>query len=369
MSPLSALSLAFQWPALMLVALSATLLALLTGGPPSVYWVFFILPIWMMITWIIKYGFALLEAAANGEKDAPVASTEMMGPFGDVRAWAVPIIGSGLAIAAWYSPPPLRIALIVVALGILPLAMTAMAVSDRFLDAFNPLAWWRSLRGIGAAWPMLCVALCTLGVIGMLAWRAQLHPIFGIAVVEMLFLSAHALVGGIVHARRHELEFTPRHSPERARERGDAARALERQRMFDEIYTAVRVRRDDQAIATLDRWLATCDARQTGEDITALVAAGATWNEPRGYGAVLRHLVGVCCERRRPAQALAIVEHALTLSPRFAPEPADQVVAIARYAAQTSRRRTALQLLDNALVAAPPESRAMLEALRTELAR
>ncbi|MEY2853573.1 MAG: hypothetical protein RL030_705 [Pseudomonadota bacterium] len=367
MSPLSALSLAFQWPALLLVALSATLLALLTGGTVSIYWVFFILPIWMMITWIIKYGFALLEAAANGEKVAPVASTEMMGPFGDVRAWAVPIIGSGLAIAAWYSPPPLRIALIILALGILPLAMTSMAVSDQFLDAFNPLAWWRSLRGIGSAWPMLAAALGTLGVIGLLAWRAHLHRIFGVAVVEMLFLSAHALVGGIVHARRHALDFTPRHSPERARESVDAARALERQRMFDEVYTAVRVRRDDQAVATLDRWLANCDARQTGEDIPALVAAGQLWNEPRGYGAVLRHLITVSCEKRRPAQALTLVEHALTLAPGFAPDPPEQVIEIARYATQTGRRRTAVQLLGNALVAAPPESRPALEALRSEL--
>lgn len=368
MSPLSALSLAFQWPALLLVALSATMLALLTGGPPSIYWVFFILPVWMMITWIIKYGFALLEAAANGEKEAPVASTEMMGPFGDVRAWAVPIIGSVLGIAAWHSPLPLRIALLVLALGILPLAMTAMAVSDDFLDAFNPLAWWRSLLGIGPSWPMLAVALGTLGIIGAMAWRAQLHRIFSIAVVEMLFLSAHALVGGVVHARRQALDFAPRHSPERERERGDAARGLERQRVFDQVYASVRVRRDDQAIATLDRWLESCDARQTGEDITALVTAGAHWNEPRGYGAVLRHLIGVCCERRRVPQALALVEHALTLSPRFAPEPADQVIIIARYAAQTSRRRTALQLLDNALVAAPPDTRPVLEALRSELA-
>ena len=144
----------------------------------------------------------------------------MMGPFGDVRVWAVPIIGSVLAIAAWHSPPPLRIALVVLALGILPLAMTAMAVSDDFLDAFNPLAWWRSLLGIGPSWPMLAAALGTLGVIGALAWRARLHPVFGIAVVEMLFLSAHALVGGVVHARREALDFTPRHSPERERERG-----------------------------------------------------------------------------------------------------------------------------------------------------
>ena len=36
----------------------------------------------------------------------------------------------------------------------------------------------------------------------------------------------------------------------------DVARDLERQRIFDEVYASVRVRRDDQAIATLDRWLA-----------------------------------------------------------------------------------------------------------------
>jgi tetratricopeptide (TPR) repeat protein len=368
MNPWSSLSLVFQAPSLLLVALSSVLLAFMLGRVPGPFSVFFILPIWMMLTWILKYGLALLDAAANGERQAPVASTEMMGPFGDARAWAFPLMAGLVALAAW-RVPPLRVALPAIALALLPLSLAAMAVSDRLLDAFNPVAWWKAMSGLGAAWPVLAAAFCLMGLAGYATWRSALHPVVDFGVIELLFLCAHALTGGVVHARRHALGFSPRHSPERTQETADAARDLDRQRVFDEVYAAVRVRRDDQAIATLDRWLANCDARQAEADIGALVAAGARWNEPRGYGAVLRHLIGLSCERRRPAQALAIVEHALALSPRFAPEPPDQVVAIARYAAQTSRRRTALQLLDNALATAPPDSRPMLEALQRELAR
>lgn len=367
MNPLPALSLVFQAPALLLVALSSVVLAFLIGRAPGPFAVFFILPIWMMLTWVVKYGLALLDAAANGERKAPVPSTEMMGPFGDVRAWALPLYIGLVVLAAWHLPHAARIALGAAALVVLPLAMTSMAVSDRVFDAFNPLAWWKSSVGLGGSWPVLAAAFCALGVIGLAAWRSGLPTALVFAVTELLFLSGHALAGGFVHARRDELDFSPRNSPERTQERIDTQRNLERQRVFDEMYSAVRVRRDDQAVAALDRWLANSTAKQAEADIAALVAAGAQWNEPRGYGAVLRHLIAWSCERRKPGQALTITEFALALSPRFAPESADEVVMIARYAAQTSRRRLALQLLDNALVGAPPDSRPMLEVLQREL--
>jgi len=367
MISLSALMMPLRFTSLVLVGLSSILLAVFLGHAVGVYTLFFILPIWMMISWIVKYGFALLEAAANGEEKAPVASTEMLGPFGDPRAWTLLVYAVAIVGGLWFAPVPLRIALALLAVLLLPLIQCCTAIGDEFLDAFDPREWWRALRGLGATWVLLVAASLVLALAGLWTWRSPLPVALQFAVLELLYLFGQALAGTVVHARRMELQFSARNSVERAREKVDIGRNLERQRVFDEVYTSVRVRRDDQAVRALERWLADCDARQAETDISALVEAGAQWNEPRGYGSVLRHLIGYCCRARRPAQALAIAERALLMSPTFAPDPADEVVMIARYAAQTSRRRTAVQLLDNALAQARGDVRPVLEAARREL--
>ena len=56
--------------------------------------------IFLSLSWLNKYAFALLDAAANGRREAPVASVEMLGPFNDMRVYVHPLlllVVSGLA--------------------------------------------------------------------------------------------------------------------------------------------------------------------------------------------------------------------------------------------------------------------------------
>ena len=367
MNPWLSLALPFQWPGLVLVAISATGLTLILGGANGAMALMMLLPAYLLITWVNKYAFALLDAAANGEKDAPVPSTEMLGPFGDPRSWVLPLFAALVALATWRLPGALRWPMLALALLLAPLALAATAVTDRFLEAFNPLRWWRCLRGLGAASMLLFGGVAALGTVMVLVWRADVRPLFEIAVFEMGWLCMHALTGGFVHARRNELDFTPRRSPERLQEQRDAERARQRQRVFDEVFIAVRARRDAQAIATMKQWLAASEPHQAEADIAQLVAAGSTWNEPRGYVTLLRNLLGELCQQRRAGAALGVLEGALAQSPGFKPGSVDQAVMLARFAAQTGRRTLARRVLANALEGADAETRGVLEALQREL--
>ena len=367
MNPWLSLSLPFQWPGVLLVAFSATVLTLILGGANGAMLLFMLLPAYLMVTWVNKYAFALLDAAANGEKEAPVPSTEMLGPFGDARSWVLPLYAALIALLVWKVPPALRLPLIAIALPLAPLAIASAAVTDRFIEAFNPLSWWRSLRGLGASSLLLLAAIFAFGALMVIAWRTQLRPLLQIAIFEMSWLCMHALTGGFVHARRNELDFTPRRSPERLQEQRDAARGRLRQRMFDEVFTAVRARRDAYAIDTFRQWLAGCDAHQAEADVADLVATGSTWNEPRGYVTLLRNLLGELCLQRRVLPALAVLERALAQSPGFKPASLDQAVMLARFAAQTGRRTLARRVVANALEGADEQTRSVLEALQREL--
>jgi hypothetical protein len=87
-----ALRLPFQMASLLFVAL-ITIIMEVFGGPPELK-PFRLLLIYILLSWLNKYAFALLELAANGSRDAPVASAEMLGPFGDARAFIHPTLAA-----------------------------------------------------------------------------------------------------------------------------------------------------------------------------------------------------------------------------------------------------------------------------------
>ena len=95
-----ALGMPLHMASLLFVALVTVLVVLalrnVTSNP-----VVAILLVFMALSWLNKYAFALLDHAANGRREAPVASVEMLGPWGDARAWVLPVLAFALGVLAW----------------------------------------------------------------------------------------------------------------------------------------------------------------------------------------------------------------------------------------------------------------------------
>jgi hypothetical protein len=353
---------------LMFAGLTALVLAIASGQsgallPAGIVMAYFAL------SWLNKYAFALLDRAMNGGTEAPVASVEMLAPFGDFRPWVHPTLVAVAGWAVWSAPPSWRLAIVAAAALLFPASLGALALSSRLADAVNPLALWRTQRGLGAWGLLLWVALLAAAAIDALLWRIAGPPMLRIAVAELSLLTLYAVTGAALYTRRLELDFDPMAAPERQSMRDDAERVLQRQRVFDEVYGLVRARDAIGASAALDRWLVEAEPARRLGDVAAILSEASTWPDKRGLLTVARTIIGHGLRAKQPALAVAAAAAALRELPDYAPDDDATTLALAEAALQSGQRRLATQLIDRWVARAGTEPGPALVALRERIGR
>ena len=138
----------FHLTSLLFVGWSSLLLAFFASAGGAT-WVLAIVMAFFLLSWLNKYAFALLEHAADGLHDAPVATVEMLGPFGGLRPLVHVVLGGAVAIAWWRLGSALGPWLGALALLLFPASLVALATSQRLVDALSPAALWHVMRGLG----------------------------------------------------------------------------------------------------------------------------------------------------------------------------------------------------------------------------
>ncbi len=305
--------------------------------------------LYIMVVWSQRYAFALLEATANGESQAPVASVELLSPYSDARSWVAPLLVSLLVLTLFvFQTDWPRLPWLVGALLLLPLSLVSTVISDRLLDALNPLAWGRNLLGLREFYGLAVAASALAMGCAALLWRSPL-PLFLCSVTSiMLLFVLYAVLGGLVHTRRKALNFSPRFSPERDAEKRAAAQAMDRQRALDDLFVAVRARQPQVAVLQFANWL---DAQPVAEQVSsihALLQTAQGWTEQRSLAATLCGLLEQRHAKQQPAQALQLAEQLLNFAPNHLPADPKLRQALSQYALQTGRKRLAAALAEDA---------------------
>ena len=269
----------------MFVAASALLLALLFGRGVAG-----IVGSVLLLSWLFKYAYVLLEHVANGSLEAPAVSVEMIGPFEQrplmQLAWcflfyeAVRRIGGtpGLVFAA-------------VLLLVLPASAAVLGMGLGILQSLNPLTLWRTVRGLGLLYPAILgvVAAAAFVLIGLQhidAWN-----LWTFAAAELFVLTVFSAIGGALFERRLEVGHEPLDSPERRAERGNREHEHALNAMLDELYTQMRLKRRDSALKLLQRWLDDADAARLLPDAHTIVDRAAAWQDPIALQLVAKLLV------------------------------------------------------------------------------
>lgn len=369
---LPALALPFQLASLLFVTLTSLLLAVALliplPLPGSARLVLGLFVLWVVLVWLTRYAFQMIDDAANGTREAAVATAEMVNPFGDPRCWMHPALAL-LALILHLLAPAWPIAATLVAAALLfPPSIAATAMSGNALDAVNPRAIAQVIAGFGPWYPLVVAGVLVIVMAGWLSLHWLGLGWLTVAGLELLLLLAYALIGGAVHARRIELGFAARVSPEREAERLALARDNRRQRMIDGVYVALRGRDTARALNDVRHWFADAQPTDIPGDTREIIATGLMWNEPRGFASLMRGLAALLLERGQVAPAFAAAQAGLATEPDFAPEDALTTAALAEYGRSTGQRRTGLRLLDNfeaARPCAPPSTQ--LKALRASL--
>jgi hypothetical protein len=348
---LKALGMPFHASSLLFVGTTSLILGLIlsVGGVASVL----ALPaICLLLIWFTQFTFTLIDDAVNGKEETAAASVEMLSPWGDMRCWVHPVLTLLIGLALLLQPQIPRVPVLVACVLLFPASLGAIALSGRAIDALNPFMMVKIMRGLAqyyllaVLWVVVCVAL------GFLVTKSGLWIFVQLAVQQLLLLLACSFIGGAIYMRRVELGFEPLVSPERTALREETNRAADRQRMIDVLFTEVRSRRQDSALATVRQWLEKADPHQLPGDVKAILAAGASWSEKRGLALLLREMAPLLISMRQPGLAFAAVEAGLAAAPGFTLEQESAAVLMIRYALQTGRKRLAATLLANFMAAA-----------------
>jgi len=364
---LRAFAMPFQTASLLFVSFVAAfyfLCAAVLGQVPYLW----ILPACFAIFAIVKYGYLLLGAAANGKPVAPVPSLEALGPFdgpgpiGQLLCCVLLYLLArelGGAFALWVGAA---------ALLVLPASMAVQGSTHHVLDAVNPLVLGRLIRALAWHYLLVLALLAIEGAVAALICRLDWAELPRDIVLSLLALSAFALIGGVIYECRLEVGHEPQSSPERNAARVREARDRERQQMLDDVYGPMRARDYRLALAPLEKFLDAAPPDELGPDAPSIMAQVAQWNDQRGLATVARCVVSRLLRKSLSALALAVADETCSRLSRFSLESETETVAVSRYAKAVGRSRLALLLLDR-LAAARPEEPLGPEAtaLRSEL--
>jgi hypothetical protein len=322
----------------------------------------------LLLVWLTQYALHIIDDAANGVREAQTASVEMATSFLDARAWVHPTLAVGITVLLYLHPEWPRMPVLLGAALLFPASLGASVMTGHALQALNPVALARTIRGFGLLYPLLVLFVLACMLAAMMAAGQLASTILIVAVIEMSLLVAYAGIGGALYQRRIQLGFEPRRSPERVAIELEDERVAGRQRFIDELYKDLRVRESARAAGNAARWLQACPREHLKGDVQAILDAGRQWSEPREYPRMLRALIPVLLEMKQPALAFLLVEAGLAVVPGFAAASEAETIALVRHARHTGRKRAARQLLDNHFAAngaAPPG--AMLLALKSEM--
>lgn len=301
---------------------------------------------YLMLSWLNKYGFALMDHAAHGRPGAPVASVEMLGPFGDPRVFIHPTLALAIGLAAWrLHLPALPVAIVL--LCVLPASLAGLAMSGNLIDAVHPRALGHAIRGLGLRYLLPLGLVAALLLLWLTRTAIGLPRAVFVLLHGLLSLWLYAVIGGAIHARRLQLDFEPALSPERAETRRDDARAAALQATLDAVYASTQAGNFTEGRRRLASHLVEAAARgQLPADGDQILRQLAPWPKDLAVAAVVDTLVHVCLEQREFALALRAAELALNRMPTFSLKLEADRAILAEYARHTSRPTLARRLLE-----------------------
>jgi hypothetical protein len=213
----------------------------------------------ILVSWLLKYAFILLEHVAHGSREPPVLALEMVNPASDQR----PLIQFGIAIIVYfvlrllarYLGTAALLVLEALALAALPASIAVLGIGDRFWQALHPGTLWHVIRTLGPRYgAIVAVGLAYAYSLTLLA--PVLPGLVITAAALYAWLSWFALIGGCLYEERDMLGFTPTHTPERTADRQEQETERERSRFIDGVYGQARGGNLRGAWHTLERELA-----------------------------------------------------------------------------------------------------------------
>jgi hypothetical protein len=302
----------------------------------------------LMTSWLLNYAFVLLEAVANGAREAPVLSIEMANP---VHEWR-PAFELGLVLAlatllstlAVLADARLAIVLALLCFVALPASTAALAVSSSVGQALHPGVLWHIARSLNYSYLAIVAVILAYGVVTW--WMlSQLVPWWPLcAWVMFAWLSVFTLIGGSLYEYRIELGHEPIHTPERREARQQAEIDRERSRILDRIHAQARSGNLAGAWDTIQMELT--EHKHEFASYDWLLEALSDREDARLARRLAQEYVARALGRDN-ARATQIAQRALAIDASFRPRSAAQCLRVADLLRLAGDRQSAQNLLQD----------------------
>jgi hypothetical protein len=328
---LQGLALPFTVAPLLLVLIFAVLLrlALFAGllGLPLLY---------IIGSWFLKYAFVLLEHAAHGRSGAPVLSAEDANPFGETRPFLF-----GLLIAAFIGiskiagdllGPAWAGILHAAGMVVLPAVIAIQAITGSYAEALHPARIIAVIHRLGPGYLALMLVATACGALAqwLLVDATQLAVLLRMALLMQLWLVLFAVLGSVIHARRHELGFDVEHSPETTQRRASVELERERSRFIDQVFAEYR------AGSTQNAWETILRRAGSGPGASAEYAwiheRVAGWPGQALANRVAQAQLPLLLAQQQNGAALQLAQARLRADPQFRPATGEQTLRLAQLA-------------------------------------
>jgi hypothetical protein len=300
-------------------------------------------------SWFFKYAFMLLDHAAEGRPGAPVLTPEAANPVGEMRPLAYGLaagvfyMGTG-AIGEFIGPTALTV-IRLLGLVALPAIIATHTITSSFARALNPVAIAAMTHRLGSGYLLIVVVAIVAGLLGraIVLDGDQLAFLLRIVLLMLLWLVMFSVLGGVLHARRHEVGFEPEHSPERRQRLDERDRNRERDHFIDQVFAEFRAGGRGNPFASIQQ-----RANQSSNPLAEYAWIHdrvATWPDPRLANRVAQELLPLLLSTRRHGDALKLVKARLQADADFRPLASEHLLKLAELARDCGERPVARALL------------------------
>jgi hypothetical protein len=335
----------------MFVGLSATLLAV-TGLVGYEAAILRIIPAFFLLSWLLKYAFAVLDRAANGRLEPPVPSVEMLGPFEPRPLLLLLLCAAVYEVTTLIGGAP-RIFILIAYLALLPASVGVLGVTEEIIAAINPLVLLRSVWALGWYYLLILAIIASYAFAFSFLKRIPMWNIAWYALLELAVLSIFGLIGGTIFVRRERLGFEPRSSPERKAIAAEIDRIKRRSRVLDEAYGFIRIGEYRRAVDPLRQWLSSQDEEHVAIDVRAIMTQASQWNSNRGLAAVSQCVIAYLIHIAKLDLALETLDSTLRQVPGYALDSEEETVLLSRRAMALGNPQLARTMVGNFIDRAP----------------
>ncbi len=302
----------------------------------------------MLLTWMFRYAFVILDHAAESTREPPVLAIEMLYPDEKrvlIMIFFVILAFFGGRAADYWLGPLFKWFVMLPFVAILPAVFALQSLTGKLLEPFNPYQWTRLIAALRGGYAVILgwVAFIWIGgaLLGASGTWARMPVFLNSVLIHYAWLATFALIGGVLFESRHEIELVYPPDVELEEDPREVARLHERD--VDHIYTQWRAGKVHEAWAALSTHVE--QSPHPVAELRELYSRSQSWPDTRLANRIAKELVTRLLAAGRTGEALDVARTRLTVQADFRPYRAAETLRLVELARAAGDKPTARRLL------------------------